>query len=99
MHHTPTMPTAVDPPECACTDCTIGATVPLDRAAPEQLAALLTGRMADRTDSGTEFTVTLSFTLTPGVSLREAAAHTVRAEFRSPGHHIGWDIDPSLLPH
>lgn len=59
-------PIAIDPPECACTECITGEYVPLDRATPEQIADMLAGRIADNTNSGTEFTVTIRVTATDG---------------------------------
>lgn len=97
MHLATALPRAVDPPGCGCTDCLTGAAVPLDRATPGQIAALLNGALGNRTDSDTPFTVTVSLTLTPGTPLGQAVPHTARAEFHTLNHHLSWDLDPSQL--
>lgn len=43
--------TAVDPDGCGCTDCLTGRSVPLNQATPEQIAALVSGRLRDRTET------------------------------------------------
>jgi hypothetical protein len=55
-----TLPGAVDPAGCGCTDCLTGRSVPLDRATGAQVAALLTHQIHDRT--GTTLDITVSVT-------------------------------------
>jgi hypothetical protein len=71
---------AIDPPGCGCTDCLTGDAVPLDRATGEQVAALLTHQIHDRT--GTTLDITVSVTasyngqewdLTEGADWRQTA--------------------------
>jgi hypothetical protein len=72
-----TGPVQVDPHGCACTECLTGQYVPLDRARPEHIAALLTGEMSDAT--GEKFTLAV---VTPDyLSGREDCTVTVTAEY------------------
>lgn len=52
------MPAAiqVDPYGCGCTECLTGEYVPLDRATPEQMAAMLHGKLSNATSE--DFTLT-----------------------------------------
>ncbi|MFJ5951364.1 hypothetical protein [Streptomyces noursei] len=78
---------AVDPPGCGCTECIIGQYVPLDRATPEDIAAMLNGRLFNHT--GTELRITVAYVLSPGVGLAAASPHTVRIECSG----LSWDLD------
>jgi hypothetical protein len=42
-------PVQIDPPRCGCTECLNGLYVPLDRATPAQVAAMLRGELDDYT--------------------------------------------------
>ncbi|MFF4924328.1 hypothetical protein ACFY4B_27400 [Kitasatospora sp. NPDC001261] len=54
--------TAVHIPGCVCEDCEADRTVPLNRATEDQVAALLSGRLADHTGSTLRITVTYNST-------------------------------------
>lgn len=80
--------TAVDPPSCACTECITGQYVPLDRAMPRDIAAMLSGRLDNHT--GAALRVTLVYALSPGGSLTTAVPDTVRVDFQD----FSWDLEP-----
>lgn len=42
-------PWAIDPPDCGCTDCLIGESVPLSGASDELIRRMIRGEVTDRT--------------------------------------------------
>ncbi|PCG81231.1 hypothetical protein CIB93_36455 [Streptomyces sp. WZ.A104] len=84
------MPTliAVDPPGCGCTECITGQYVPLDRARPQDIAALLNGRLRNHT--GAALRVTVVYALSPGGALDDAVPDTVRVDCQG----LSWDLEP-----
>ncbi|MEU3904214.1 hypothetical protein AB0F20_10380 [Streptomyces goshikiensis] len=88
-----TVPTAVDPAGCACTECITGQYVPLDRATEPHIAALLAGRLANHT--GAAFRVTVVYALHPGGTLTSSAPDTVRVDCQD----LAWDLEPWHAHH
>lgn len=54
-------PIAIDPWECGCTECITGECVALRYATDENIADLLTGRLANHLNNGTELDVTTAY--------------------------------------
>jgi hypothetical protein len=94
-------PIAIDPPDCACTECITGVYVPLVSATARQVTDMLAGRIGNNT--GQEFAITAagkfdSYPQRP-FSLADADVVTVTTEAR---HRWGdstyrWEIDPAAL--
>ncbi|MEU6719792.1 hypothetical protein ABZ897_50770 [Nonomuraea sp. NPDC046802] len=84
-------PTAIDPPDCGCTQCIVGTYVPLAEATDSQVAAMLRGDLDNHT--GLTFTITVMYELDPSRSLAQAQPVdvSVRAADRT------WALDPHLL--
>ncbi|MEV4116317.1 hypothetical protein [Nonomuraea sp. NPDC049695] len=84
-------PTAIDPPDCGCTECIIGEYKPLAYADDGQIAALIRGEL--RNNTGLTFTIHVTYELEPGQSLPAAMPTevTARAGDRT------WTFDPYLL--
>lgn len=81
-------PIAVDPPGCACTECITGQYRPLDRATPQDIAALLRGQLRNHT--GAALRVTVVYALSPGGTLATAAPDTVRVDCQD----LSWNLEP-----
>ncbi|WP_219505180.1 hypothetical protein [Nonomuraea ceibae] len=84
-------PTAIDPPDCRCTECIVGIYVSLAEATDSQVAAMLRGDLDNHT--GLTFTIAVVYELHPGQSLAQAqpTEMSVRAADRT------WALDPYLL--
>lgn len=100
-------PIAIDPPNCACTECIVGEYIPLADATPRQITDMLAGRLGNNT--GLEFTITAvgkfdSYPTQP-FSLADADVVTVTTEARVQiswgGDYANktytWEIDPAAL--
>lgn len=96
-------PLAIDPPNCACTECITGEYVPLIDATPRQITDMLAGRLGNNT--GLEFGITFtgkfdSYPTRP-FSLADAETVTVTAEvwesWRQSSRTYSWEIDPAAL--
>ncbi|MGA5819789.1 hypothetical protein ACPC54_18255 [Kitasatospora sp. NPDC094028] len=83
--------TAVHVPDCPCEDCSAGRAVPLDRATEDQIAALLSGRLADETSSALRITITYNATA-GGIATAEPEGIHVQYDKRE------WELSPWQLP-
>ena len=98
---------AIDPPNCACTECITGEYVPLAEATARQITDMLAGRIANNTSMEFKITATGKFDSYPKrpFSLTDADTVTVTAEaavrsgwndaYRT--EQFSWDIDPAAL--
>lgn len=85
--------TAVHPAACGCTSCLVGESVPLNGATEAQVAALLLGKLEDRT--GAEFRVQATYQACAAAPLTEAVPKAVTVQ-ASQG--LMWFFDSTLLP-
>lgn len=82
---------AVDPWDCGCTECITGEYVPLRYATDEQIADLITGRLRNNLNSGTQLEVHTTYATENG----KLVLHDVTVTYE---HHDGqtreWSPDP-----
>jgi len=70
-------PIAIDPPNCACTECIVGEYVPLVNATPRQITDMLAGRLGNNTGLTFSITFTGKFDSYPQRPFSLADADTV----------------------
>ncbi|MFJ4680570.1 hypothetical protein [Kitasatospora sp. NPDC088783] len=86
---------AIDPPECGCTDCGNGTSVPLNAATDAQVAQLLLGHLANNTSQ--QFLVRVTTTLPDSDDATFATVAETRIEATTA--HTGWERAWDLTAH
>ncbi|MGW3308243.1 hypothetical protein ACWDG9_16840 [Streptomyces sp. NPDC001073] len=91
---------AIDPPGCGCTECMTGEYVPLNRATPDQVAALLNGTLRNHLHSGTKLLVNVVYEfLRPGDSLTvQTVVVTFDNGYSDAYSDLSWELTASQLP-
>lgn len=70
-------PVQIDPVGCGCTECLTGEYVPLDRAATDQVFAMIRGELSNATSELFTVTTTVEATIRGNNPLHTDSVHTV----------------------